>query len=649
MIEDNYKKNVLNYMMGILPNEQGNNVPLIAQISEKNVNIEEILRQYIDDLEYFSVDFSLVRGDYILFFISTANTDPLTYIWKGSYILVLDKEYNFIQFLDSYDSGTKFFKFHICYDNESGNIYLVDSEMENTENGSVVKRNRLCILNDFTMNNFNVRLLSSFNIPNYDNHRILIHQLIKNESEGKYFLIYSYGDTISYGGALEFINNVGTENEWNFYPYNGSKQIKWYGFVKGAPKWIDSKLKFKIFCDFEVLPYNGNTIKFLVLENINNTLIETQILSLPDKVKNANQMVDCQILNNLVYVETTTGSSELINTKAIIEYNLDNNISNILYYKDDYIYYTDNEFSYHDSDDIRMFSINNILFFYRHYKYSKIDKETFKEEKIKSDLYLYQYINDKVYDFYIKDIRDVINDDYVLNIFHTFNLYTINSIFQNFILTVKQIYNFSNYNGKPYIDANSLNSNSIIIYSKNNVVFARNLYNKTLNGSATVSTVEIPNTHLNLMDITSKQLISQTNLVLQENKNALQKNIYETLFLNFINDIRIMDNNLQLQKFNNVASTYFNSSINNIDTYNNAKLYPKIRIIYQDGSLKEIGYGYDKLSDVSANLIFAIYVDYPIKQAELISNDKNIIYQTIDLSYLELNKNYRVIQKLEVL
>ena len=217
------------------------------------------------------------------------------------------------------------------------------------------------------------------------------------------------------------------------------------------------------------------------------------------------------------------------------------------------------------------------------------------------------------------------------------------------IYNIKENYNSSNYNGEPYINTNALIPNSAEIYSNESLVFARNLYNKTINNGTTVSIVEIPNNYLNNIDLTSKNLLSETNLVLVKDENILQKNEYETLYVNFINSIVIANKNTSIQVNNTEASSYLNSSINDESSYDKAKLYNSIIITYQDGSTKEIGYDFEDLTDYSANITFGIYTDKLISKAEIISNDKTIIYQTIDLSSLELRKNYSIKQGLEVL
>jgi hypothetical protein len=77
--------------------------------------------------------------------------------------------------------------------------------------------------------------------------------------------------------------------------------------------------------------------------------------------------------------------------------------------------------------------------------------------------------------------------------------------------------------------------NSGILYDTDgNIVFARNLYNKTMYGGTTESIIEIPNTYLNDVTLEEKDLISVSNSILNKNTQQITKNIYETLYINFL-------------------------------------------------------------------------------------------------------------------
>lgn len=217
------------------------------------------------------------------------------------------------------------------------------------------------------------------------------------------------------------------------------------------------------------------------------------------------------------------------------------------------------------------------------------------------------------------------------------------------MINIKENYSESKYNGQPYINTNAMIADNAEIYSNGSLVFARNLYNKSLNNNTTVATVEVPNNYLNDIDITSKNLLSETNLDIIEDTNMTQKNIYETLYINFINTLLIADRNNDTQVLNQQASTYLNNQINDDTGYSKAQIYPKVVITYQDNSTKEIAFEYQNIEDTSADIVFALYIDHPMQSAEIVSNDKSMIYQTINLTNLEQEKYYVIRQNLKII
>lgn len=587
---DEFKQTLLDYLTGKLPNSGGTEGIVIKDKNEINFDLENTIRQYYDDFDSYNLNYILTRGDYLLLFINTYKTENFISKWLSSFIIVLNKNYEFIKLIDSYDSGSKFMIFLVTNSNDSGegNIYIIENELDSNTN-SIIRR-RISIINDFTLTDFRVRLLASFNIPKYDNHIVTINELFKSNDSSKYFMLYSYsegasstGENIDFGGALEFINNVGTENEWNWYPYNGSKNINWYGYQTGMPNWNNDGLEFKIICDYASQNYNNNSIKFLILTNGENECVEDNELSLPNTVSNIGQMIGNVVINNIFYADCVSTASWLQTTRAVLKYNLDTSECETLYYKDDYYEREENGYRYYDSDNIKIFSLNNIFYFFRNYTQARTNLNNYSVEYESSILYLNYYLNNLDYlkEEMIKDITTLTNYNYDLNTYFVYNLYSIGCLFSNFVLKINHTYNQNYYNGYPYINTNALIPNSAELYSDSELIFARNLYNKTINNNVTVSTVEIPNTYLNNVNITNKNLLSQTNLHLVKDNNLLQKNIYETVFLNFINVVQVL--NKDTETINRQAGVYLNAKINDEKGYDNAKI-TKVRIRNMEGT-----------------------------------------------------------------
>lgn len=660
-MNDNYKKELLNYLTGTIEFKNNKNEPLIKQVKTINNSLENFIKQNYDDLsEKWEIRILLTRGDYILCFIDDffwGENIPMSKKgrWKKSFIVVMDKNYNALKFIDKYNSGTLFNQFikSNSDDQGKGNLYLID----NVYNEDLsINRRRLLIINDFTLRNFEVNLLNSYEIPKYNNNLIEINKLIKNPNQGKYFLLYATDNT---GGGLEFVNNVGSENEWNFYPYTGTKNINWNGYLSCQINWIDEEIDFKIFCDYSITTnQNNNSVALAILKSNKTTETKTTIddknFSLPIECKNVGQIIHSLSIGNKVLLETQTTLSTLEDTKYIVEYDLEDLSYSIRYKKEDYIDNSIDNNSYESSyDSFGIFSINNQFYFIRNYAYYKqthnSDWNETNTEYYNNDLYLYQIFEDKVYEFYIKDLEQENNTRYNLFASNLYNLYEFGLIFHNCIISIKEIFNIFNHNGLPNKNENSLVPNSVELHSNDDLVFARNIHNITINSNMTISSVEIPNNYINDIDITNKKLISKTNLDLINNNDTFRKNIYEKLYLNFINFLQIIDKNNNNNKFNSEASSFLNNAVNTPCNYDKTKLYNKAILYYQNGSSREIRYEYQNKQEYSLNIVLVINVDDYLDKLELVSNDKEITYQTIDLSNLEIGKYYNINQKLEVI
>ena len=356
----------------------------------------------------------------------------------------------------------------------------------------------------------------------------------------------------------------------------------------------------------------------------------------------------CFINKNEVYFVQNNqqwGRTSILGSKNIglYYYNFLTNQSRIIYEK--YLGYYD----YCDKEAIYLSTNNNEL-------YIEFNDNIVRENYIyKSDYYIQRLVNDEWNPISIGNFNfwyrwRLFN---VENVNNKINISLIHSSFSNSVTTSYiqciEDYNRFNYNGDKYINENSLIPKKSELFSNNKMVFAKNLYNKTISNNTIVSSIEIPKDYLNDDTVDKSLLLSETNSEIINSTKAFSKNKYENLFLNFINTLEIIDKNNNNNIFNNTGSISLNNAINNQDEYDNAKLYDKIIINYQDGTTKETGYQINYLSNKKAKITFSVKVDKKIKNAKIISNDKNIIYQLIDLKELELNKTYSIIQELEVI
>ena len=91
-----------------------------------------------------------------------------------------------------------------------------------------------------------------------------------------------------------------------------------------------------------------------------------------------------------------------------------------------------------------------------------------------------------------------------------------------------------------------------------------------------------------------------------------------------------------------------NQSICSTLNYDDIKL-TKWRITFSDNSTKIGTLTTTKVSDYAYNLKFIFYTSKDIKSIELISNDENVVYLTINELNLSLNKIYKISQNVEVI
>jgi hypothetical protein len=208
------------------------------------------------------------------------------------------------------------------------------------------------------------------------------------------------------------------------------------------------------------------------------------------------------------------------------------------------------------------------------------------------------------------------------------------------------IYNSNNYNGEAYCNTNTLVPNQVWLYDENdNIVFARNLYNKTIYNNITEATVEVPNTMLNDLTISTQKLIGETNYILCENTDDIEKNIYETLYINFFITL-LMQNRNTLDYITNLpGSNRINNSVSEIKDYDNAKI-GKVRINYIDGTSKTKDIISSIITNNIADIQFQLTILSDILNIEILSNDGLTTYQTItDFTDYDIGKTYIISQK----
>ena len=645
---DEFKQTLFDYLIGKLPNEQGTTEEIFKEINEiPESEWEEFVPsswnsfRYEGLIEVADSELLVLYGGYKIY-----QTDEVRGI-----ITILNNDFVPIKTFYQFDSGTYLKYIQCMIQEEDGTFSLIDCpDYPKDKSWSfTTSQKRFIRLNNFTQqinDDYVLALHKSYILPT-DYFNFYCGKMFKDINSSHYVMVGNYlkdQNSPDYDGIriVELKINVGSENDWNKYDDDGT------GWLLG-----DSYVEFNnddFYCEV-LLNDTSNSSRELYIWTKEFTATSLVLKSIAtfnfhpyiDSISCKNQSVFLN-KNECYFVQNNQhwGNSGRTESKYIglYYYNIQNEDLKTIY--EHYL----GEYDYCNLESIYIVVNNNNLYVEFNDNIDSINiTADYYFQRLENQLWSPIKISEQQYFTYDRRALYVNNNYNLLNWFS----YVLNPQPQYWkIYNIKENYNSSNYNGEPYINTNALIPNSAEIYSNDSLVFAKNLYNKTINNNTTVSTVEIPNTYLNDIDLTSKNLLSETNLTMIADTNVTQKNIYETMFLNFINVLQVADRNNANQVLNQEASTYLNNAINTDDSYDNAKLYNKVIINYQDGSSKESSYSLENTTETSTVIAFGLYIDKLINNVEIVSNDKSMIYQSIDLSNLELNKNYSIKQKLEV-
>lgn len=647
-MKDDFKQTLFDYLIGKLPKEQGTTEEIFKSIDEiPRSEWAEFIPSSWNNFRYEGL-IEVADSELLVLYGGYKATDNEV---RGI-ITILNNSFIPIKTFYQYDSGTYLRYIQCMIQEEDGTFSLIDCpDFPTDENWSfTTSQKRFIMINNFTQQingDYVITLHKSYILPT-DYFNFYCGKMFKDINSSHYVMVGNYlkdQNSPDYDGIriVELKINVSSENDWNKYDDDGT------GWLLG-----DSYVEFNnddFYCEV-LLNDTSNSSRELYIWTKEFTATSLVLKSIAtfnfhpyiDSISCKNQSVFLN-KNECYFVQNNQhwGNSGRTESKYIglYYYNIQNEELKTIY--EHYL----GEYDYCNLESIYIVVNNNNLYVEFNDNIDSINiTADYYFQRLENQLWSPIKISEQQYFTYDRRALYVNNNYNLLNWFS----YVLNPQPQYWkIYNIKENYNSSNYNGEPYINTNALIPNSAEIYSNENLVFARNLYNKTINNNTTVSTVEIPNTYLNGIDLTSKNLLSETKLDLIRDTNVTQKNIYETMFLNFINVLQVADRNNATQVLNQEASTYLNNAINTDDSYDNAKLYNKVIINYQDGSSKESSYSLENTTETSTIIAFGLYIDKLINNVEIVSNDKTITYQTIDLSTLELNKNYSIKQKLEVI
>lgn len=613
---ENYKKQLLNYITGNFETETGDNTPYIVNNQTLSTSYKDQIENILGNNEFFQeqgfLEFTNTDKKIVYGYVTN---DIDSYTGRGLLIIV-DKNLQYIDYIDHYSSGTQFNKFEMLKVDENNLIYGVDNT--GTNNNAY----RFIMLNDVISTylldgNYTCILRQSYYFPSSYNsitfykYNTRIEMSNKNriykEYEGSSYAFIGK-TTNNYPTIITLQVNVGEANEWHQYTSN-------YGIsdnrgIASYCTWQNDTINLKIGCIssnpnyYEEFSFNGtaltrtkniycNGIKSIEIPNINDTYIIQTLIQDDDRHWEINYL--------------KVNGSSLVNIETIVLLGVISNVST--------------------------YSINGITFVI--YCQTSI-----------SYFYCDAIINGDVIH---SQVNITSNYDTLSNIFYienSFNFYKMSAITDNGnVINFVLDYNANNYNGYGYIDYNSFIPKKVVLYNNNELIFSRNLYNETILNNTTIATAEIPNTMLNNTEINTQNLLSETNFNMVQNTNTITKNIYETVFLNFINTINVSNEDTQTNLLDD--ANYINTNINTgtQTNYNNTYI-GKIRINTTTPTIQSITWY--NLDDTHLMTNFPLSVSEAIPTIDFISNDETTTYLTIDTSSMEIGKDYVISQKIRM-
>ena len=623
------KKNLLDYMLGKMPSESGVDEPQFGDYYYVTNNFyQEMSARGYENIDFRGYLFNENTGNFVLWGNNDVKENDKGYYY--GVIVVFDENFQVLSIIDGFNTGTKFRCLTALNIDEDGNYYGIDEEpYQYSNNGSTLNTDynyRVILLNNISQsvnNEYSVVLRNSYYIPDTYNNFEVLDTVVDNcdkaiqkiSGEATYIIA---GEENSVNKFMLFKINVGSNNEWNLYSSTLSQLISPLVFICEKS---DSNINIYGYGAIQ----NHQVIKFSIL---NGTWSNQQIYD----------------------GDTTDFLEQIVMVNP--------NVCYFTYYNYQGSEYIDKLFYYNNNQIILIFEKTTPGYSFGAYNYLFLNDNNlflmrceFNNPNDSTDIDLYVGIafGEAYHDKLITQLnwKNIWTDGLFVQMVFNLNKCCIQERTTNQIMIVPLIYNQNDYNGEPFINTNSLNSNSAVLYSNNNPIFARNLYNKTQNGATTTSTIEIPNNYLNDTMVTQKDLMSVNNNVIISDTNGFTKNVYETVYLNFVNTISVVNQNETQSVYNNAVATKLNTSINNPTDYDNLKL-TKFRINYQDGTNTVSTLQATLQDDGSYELLMTFYLSGLADTLELISEDEQTVYLTYNLANTEINKTYSFKQRVRI-
>ena len=638
MTED-YKKNLIDYVTNNLQETS----PTTEETFKETININ---RSKWTSFMPSSWDNMRIEG----FINPSENTSNLGVMYGGyrkngvSYgiIILVDVNLNPIKYIDSFSSGTKLRYIQCLMQGDDNLFYAIDDTEMSYQNTNISNtQKRFILLNNFSTNldnNYKVILRKSYILSGADYQNFYCSNIYKEPGAshfgfaGKY--AYDSSSVATRIKAIELKINVGEPNVWNYWKVD-SLIFPYANFIS-----FDSQSRIKVqFIGCAVGIYK------LYLEKkdySSNSITESELFTFDYRISISNYVSQQGLFldeNNAYFVQDNQdlGVGQSIDRHiGIFHYNFNNSTLNQIY--DHYLGNYQSTTTTYERIQINKHQGKLYFALYNNFADSKANYYIQRYDGTWNPILIGNYN-------FIRDQRGL----YVGSKYNILQIALYPTNFRSaswFFYIIKEIYNQNQYNGEPYVNSNVLVPLYSNLYSGESLVFSRNLYNITKQNNQTMSSVEIPNTYLNDTEISQNDLISKTNVELNNDTTSWNKNIYEVVDLNFINTISVIDEDTNTPYLNSAIKLNNSTTDGGNANYTNTPCN-KARLNYTDNTTKIISVNWSSIDDTHKETLITFYVDKAINSIDLISHDETTIYLNIPVE-VEVGKYYSISQKIRI-
>lgn len=646
-MEQSYKQNMLDWLAGNYEVEEpGTNEPSFTTPATTVGNFKTQIQNELDSFTITNIiECNSVSSDSNLMVAYGTYEDGS---YTRGFIAIIDNNANLVQLITKYASGSKIRPYIVLNMGDDGNFYGIDRNSADSSRAFVLLNN--IIVKIPTQTEYEVKVRHNYTVPTGNVKTQNIVGIAKKPGNAVYLI---YGDTQnttndSMPWVTKLTINVGSTNEWKAYTYSNS-QIRVYVKNIYVSDWENLTLQLGAF-DYVISNYNVWYSEYSITDAEVTTLsrsLKTRLLLASGSTAYGVRMYGIEMYDSTyAYVQYGLRHTGYPTTQRILRVERSTGNNTVI------LENTSDQTAIMPYP-MQLKKVNNVIFA------MWCDAPTTVPSNI--TIQVGQIVDTNIYTNTMINITqngDYTGDDYD-DFFYVNNVYEVYTIialgtrevdddYQYITVRTQEIYRNTGYNGTQYNGINSMVPYDAILYDSNeNVVFARTLYNKTITGNIMTATIEIPNVCINDIEIEAKDLKSYTNNILITDTVPFTKNIYEAVYLNFANTVNMVDrNDVDNETLNVVGASRVIDSTGNTLDYDNTKAN-KYKINYTDDTnvVKDIVPTFNGDYDNPLYTYeFLLYVGKEISNIQIISNDGNTVYLTIDGSNFEVNKLYSVSQ-----